>query len=108
MRVLPWQARRVGLVLTTLPGLKESVIAGTVAAMEARVTGLGGTLLPPLQCPHQTAPVAAALERLLADGADLLLVAGASAVGGPARRGAGRDRGGRRRGLAFRHAGRPG
>ena len=80
MDVLPWQPRRVGLVLTTLPGLKESVLAGTIAATEARVTGLGGTLLAPLQCPHQTAPIAAALRRLLAEGADLLLVAGASAV----------------------------
>ncbi len=80
MTVRPWRAMRVGLVLTTLPGLKASVIDGTVAATEARVRGVGGTLLPPLQCPHQTAPIAAALRSLVEDGADVLLVAGASAV----------------------------
>ena len=37
MEVLPWQARRVGLVLTTLPGLKPSIIEGTVAATHGRV-----------------------------------------------------------------------
>ncbi len=75
-----WQARRVGMVLTTLPGLKASVIEGTVAAMAARIADVGGALLPPLQCPHRTESIAAALRSLLADGADLLLVAGASAV----------------------------
>ena len=80
MDVLPWRRRRVGLVLTELPGLKPSVIAGTIAATEARVLGVGGTMLPALQCPHQPRPIAAALRALLADGADLLLVAGASAV----------------------------
>jgi molybdenum cofactor cytidylyltransferase len=76
----PFAPLRVGLVLTELPGLKDSVIAGTIAATEARVRGLTGTLLPPLRCAHETAPIAAALRSLLADGADLLLVAGASAV----------------------------
>ena len=80
MRVLPWQARRVGLVLTTLPGLKPAVITGTINATEARVASVGGTMLPPLQCAHHEAPIAAALRALIADGADLLLVAGASAV----------------------------
>ena len=80
MTVLPWQARRVGLVLTTLPGLKPAIIEGTVAATLARVEGIGATLLPPVQCPHRSEPIAAALRELLADGADLLLVAGASAV----------------------------
>ncbi len=80
MTVQPWQAARVGLVLTTLPGLKPSVIAGTVTAMETRVLAVGGTLLPPLQCPHRPEPIAAALRSLIEDGADLLLVAGASAV----------------------------
>ena len=80
MAVLPWQRRRVGLVLSILPGLKPSVIEGTVAATENRVLGVGGTLLPPLQCPHRAGPIAAALRSLIEDGADLLLIAGASAV----------------------------
>ena len=80
IEVLGWQARRVGLVLTTLPGLRQSVIAGTVAATQTRIDGIGGTLMPALQCPHRTAPIAAALRSLVEDGADLLLVAGASAV----------------------------
>ncbi len=80
MALHPWRARRVGLVLTTLPGLKPSVIEGTIAAMQGRIASVGATLLPPLQCPHRTEPIAAALSALLAQGADLLLVAGASAV----------------------------
>ncbi len=80
MAVQPWLPLRVGLVLTTLPGLKPAVIHGTIEATAARVAGIGGTLLPPLQCPHRTEPVTAALRRLLADGASLLLIAGASAV----------------------------
>ena len=80
MTVLAWQARRVGLVLSTLPGLKPSVIAGTIEATEGRIASIGATMLPPLQCPHRSEPIAAALRELLADGADLLLVAGASAV----------------------------
>ena len=80
MTVRPWQARQVGLVLTTLPGLKPAVITGTINATAARVASVGGTMLPPLQCPHQEAAIAAALQALIADGADLLLIAGASAV----------------------------
>ncbi len=80
MTVRPWLALRVGLVLTTLPGLKPAIIQGTIDATAARVTGIGGRLLPPLRCPHRTEPIAAALRRLLDAGADLLLVAGASAV----------------------------
>ena len=76
----PFRRLVVGLVLTELPGLKDSVIAGTIAATAARIAGLGGTLLPPLRCGHDGAPVAAALRRLLQAGAQLLLVAGASAT----------------------------
>ncbi|MDE2574344.1 MAG: molybdopterin-binding/glycosyltransferase family 2 protein [Rhodospirillales bacterium] len=76
----PFRRLAVGLVLSELPGLKESVIAGTIAATEARVAGLGGTLLTPLRCPHEEAPIAAALHQLRAAGAELLLVAGASAT----------------------------
>ena len=80
LRLHPYQSHRVGLVMTRLPGLKDSVLAGTAEAMGHRVTRLGGTLLPPLQCVHSQAEIAAALTRLIADGAEILLIAGASAV----------------------------
>ncbi len=76
----PFRPLRVGLVMSTLPGLKPSILAGTAEATAARVQGLTGTMLPPLECPHDEAAIAAALERLVDQGADILLVAGASAV----------------------------
>ena len=76
----PFQHLKVGLVVTELPGLKESVTDKTIEITEARVTQLTGTLLPAVRCPHQVEAVGRALEGLLAAGADLLLVIGASAV----------------------------
>ena len=76
----PFTARRVGLVMTTLPGLKPSILAGTADVTRSRVEGLGGTFLPPVECPHDSASIAAALHALVGAGAEILLVAGASAV----------------------------
>jgi molybdenum cofactor cytidylyltransferase len=80
MTLHPFRALRVGLVMSTLPGLKPSILAGTAEATGARVAGLGGTLLAPLECAHEEEAIAAALGRLLEQGADIVLVAGASAV----------------------------
>lgn len=80
MALHPFRPLRVGLVMTELPGLKASVLEGTVEATAARVAGLTGGLLPALHCPHAQAPIARALETLIGQGADVLLVAGASAV----------------------------
>ena len=76
----PFHHLKVGLVVTELPGLKDSVTEKTIAATEQRVTQLTGTLLPPLRAPHEEAPIGKALESLISQGADLLLVVGASAV----------------------------
>ncbi len=80
LRLHPFRALRVGLVMTSLPGMKHSILAGTAEATAARVAGLTGTLLPPLECAHAEAPIAEALRTLMAQDADILLVAGASAV----------------------------
>ena len=80
MMLHPFRPLRVGLVMSTLPGLKPSILAGTAEATGARVAALTGTLLPPLECPHDEDAIASALARLLEQGADILLVAGASAV----------------------------
>ncbi|MBS0644870.1 MAG: molybdopterin-binding/glycosyltransferase family 2 protein [Acetobacteraceae bacterium] len=76
----PFRHLKVGLVVTLLPGLKESVVEKTIRVTEDRITALTGTLLPPVQCAHHEEPIARALETLVAQGADLLLVIGASAV----------------------------
>ena len=76
----PFRHLKVGLVVTELPGLKDSVTNKTIEATEQRVTHFTGSLLPVLHTPHEEAPIATALESLIAQGADLLLVVGASAV----------------------------
>jgi molybdenum cofactor cytidylyltransferase len=80
LRLHPWRGLATGLVLTTLPHVKASVLDGTVAATRGRIEALGGVLLPPVRCAHERDAVADALAGLLDRGAELLLVAGASAV----------------------------
>jgi molybdenum cofactor cytidylyltransferase len=76
----PFRPRRVGLVISEIGTLKQSVFEGTIAATRGRTDAIGATLLAPLRCPHAEVAIAAALAQLLAQGADILLVAGASAT----------------------------
>jgi molybdenum cofactor cytidylyltransferase len=80
LTVYPFRHLRVGLVATQLPGLKDTTTDKTIAVTEQRINRLTGSLLPPVRCPHDEESVARALEGLLAEGADMLLVIGASAV----------------------------
>jgi molybdenum cofactor cytidylyltransferase len=80
LRLAPFRPLLAGLVLTTLPGIKQSILDATAATMQARIARLTGLMLPPLVCAHATPDIAAALRTLLGQGADLLLIAGASAV----------------------------
>jgi molybdenum cofactor cytidylyltransferase len=80
LTLFPFQHLQVGLVATELPGLKDSTTDKTIAVTEQRITQLTGSLLPPVRCPHDEESVASALAELLAAGADMLLVIGASAV----------------------------
>ncbi len=76
----PFKHLKVGLVATELPGLKDSTTDKTIAVTEQRINQLTGSLLAPVRCPHDEESVARALEGLIAAGADMLLVIGASAV----------------------------
>ncbi len=79
-RLHPFRPLRVGLVLSEIGRLKDSVVESSIAVTEARVTALGGALLPPRRCPHEAQAIAAALSQLHQEGAELLLVIGASAT----------------------------
>ncbi|MBP0462944.1 molybdopterin-binding/glycosyltransferase family 2 protein [Roseomonas sp. PWR1] len=80
LTIHPFRPLKVGLVLTELPGIKESVMEGAVEATSARVEALHGTMLPVERVRHEEGSVAEALSRLKRAGAEILLIAGASAV----------------------------
>jgi molybdenum cofactor cytidylyltransferase len=80
LRLPPFRPLRAGLVLTELPGLSRKTDAATVQATERRVRALSGTLMTPMIVPHTEAALAAALRALHDAGAELLLVAAASAT----------------------------
>jgi molybdenum cofactor cytidylyltransferase len=80
LAIHPFRPLKVGLVLTELPGIKESVMEGAVEATAARVEELRGSMLPVERARHEEGAVAEALARLKRAGAELLLIAGASAV----------------------------
>jgi molybdenum cofactor cytidylyltransferase len=71
---------KVGLVLSEIATLKDSIVTGTIDVTRNRVEALGGTLLPPRRCAHTTDAIAREIQALQAEGADILLVSGASAV----------------------------
>jgi molybdenum cofactor cytidylyltransferase len=77
--VQPFRPLRVGVVSTMLPGLKMSVVAKTLRVLEARLKPAGGRLAAQETVPHEVAPLAKALGRLL-DGSDALVAFGASAI----------------------------
>ena len=80
IRLHPFRPLKVGLVLTELTGMKESVMEGAVEVTGARVEALMGRLLPVERVRHDITATAEALRRLLRQGAEMLLIAGASAT----------------------------
>jgi molybdenum cofactor cytidylyltransferase len=78
--VVPFKAMRAGLVQTRLPGTRDKVLDKAVGTTGKRLTSLGSSLIGERRCAHDAAAIAAALEELKAEGCDLFLVAGASAI----------------------------
>ncbi|HYC04736.1 MAG TPA: molybdopterin-binding/glycosyltransferase family 2 protein [Azospirillaceae bacterium] len=80
LRLAPYLGLRAALVQTVLPGLKPSVLDKTVEVTRDRLASVGGTLETERRVAHDEAAVAEELGALAAEGFDLLLLAGASAV----------------------------
>ena len=80
LEIKPFRNLSVGLILSRLPQLKDVAIAHTIEATRDRVVARGGTMLAPLETPHETPPLTEAIVALLGAGADIVLISGASAV----------------------------
>jgi molybdenum cofactor cytidylyltransferase len=77
--VTPFRPLRIGVISTTLPGLKASVVAKTLRILEARLAPTGARIVAQEIVPHEVGPLAKALGRLI-DGSDALIAFGASAI----------------------------
>ena len=77
--VQPFKPMRIGVVSTTLPGLKPTIVAKTLRVLEARLEPTGARIVAQDIVPHEVGPLAKALARMI-DGADALIVFGASAI----------------------------
>lgn len=78
--VRPFVPRRAVLISTTLVGLKDSVMAATAAVTRARVEELNGEVVAELRCPHEIGPIERTIGKALGLGAEMILIAGASAT----------------------------
>ncbi|MBM3503527.1 MAG: 4-diphosphocytidyl-2C-methyl-D-erythritol kinase [Alphaproteobacteria bacterium] len=80
VKVAPLVSHRVGLVLTTLPGVKPAMLDKTVHVLRERLGRLGSAIAEEVRCPHETEAVAKAIRTLLANGCAPILIYGASAI----------------------------
>ncbi|MEP0323856.1 molybdopterin-binding/glycosyltransferase family 2 protein [Bauldia litoralis] len=80
VRVAPFRPLKVGLVATMLPSLKPTVMDKTRRLLEERLTAASATLIGEKRVDHATGAVAAALDALADEGAELMVVFGASAT----------------------------
>jgi molybdenum cofactor cytidylyltransferase len=76
----PFHPKRIALVSTTLPGMKQSLLDKNRAVLAARAEALGGTITFESRCAHDTGAVGAAVIKALATKPDIVMVFGASAT----------------------------
>jgi len=80
VRVAPYRVRKVGVVSTVLPGLANKVIEKTLKITAERLAPAGANIVAERRVPHEQAALARAIEEVLKQGADLVVVFGASAI----------------------------
>lgn len=80
IRVQAFEAKTVGLVQSTLPGLKETLLDKTRQAVDQRLRALGSPDALERRCAHDGDAIAEAAEDLIKEGAEVVLLSGASAI----------------------------
>lgn len=80
LSIAPYRLARVAVVSTLLPGLADKVVAKTLEVTRARLAPAGAHIVSDRRTPHATAPLAEAIGAAVAEGAELVIVFGASAI----------------------------
>ena len=80
IRVAPYRIRKIGVVSTVLPGLAGKVVDKTLKVTEERLAPAGASIMAERRVRHEEAALAQAIEEVLKQGAELVIVFGASAI----------------------------
>jgi molybdenum cofactor cytidylyltransferase len=80
MRIAPYVIKKVGIVSTLLPGLASKVIDKTLRVTAERLAPAGAAIIAERRVPHDEKVLATAINEMLALGAELVIVFGASAI----------------------------
>jgi molybdenum cofactor cytidylyltransferase len=80
VRVTPYKIKKVGVVSTLLPGLAGKVVDKTLKITQERLAPAGARIVAERRVPHEQAPLAKAIEEVRREGAELVVVFGASAI----------------------------
>jgi molybdenum cofactor cytidylyltransferase len=80
VRVAPYRLKKVGIVSTLLAGLSEKVIDKTLKITQERLAPAGATIVAERRVAHEQPALKSAMVEVLRDGADLVIVFGASAI----------------------------
>ncbi|GJD95080.1 molybdopterin-binding protein [Methylobacterium iners] len=79
LSIAPYRRRRVGVISTMLPGLKEATVAKTLRVLAQRLEPTGAAIAADFRTAHDAASVAEALQEARA-ACDLVVIFGASAI----------------------------
>ena len=80
VRVAPYRLRKIGVVSTVLPGLATKVIEKTLKVTAERLMPADASIVAERRVAHDQGALAKAIEEVLGEGAELVLVFGASAI----------------------------
>ena len=80
LRVAPYKVKKVGVISTLLPGLAGKVVEKTLKITQDRLAPTGAQIVAERRVPHEQGALAKAIDEVLNDGAELVVVFGASAI----------------------------
>src|SRR5207302_5876429 len=80
IRVAPYRIRKVGVVSTVLPGLAGKVVDKTLKVTQERLAPTGAAVMAERRVAHEERALAKAIDEVLKQGAELVIVFGASAI----------------------------
>ncbi len=80
IRIAPYTVRKIGIVSTLLPGLAPKVVDKTLKITAARIAPSGAVIVAERRVPHDQQALARAIDEVRNEGAELVIVFGASAI----------------------------